>query len=69
LYLAGKKAEAAAAVPDKLVDTVALVGPPARIRDRLQVWKAAGERGTVGTLILMKTDIAGLRLVSESVLG
>lgn len=67
LYLAGKKAEAAAAVPDRLVDAVALVGPPARIRERLQVWKAAGERGSVGTLILMKTDMAGLRLVAESV--
>jgi F420-dependent oxidoreductase-like protein len=69
LYLAGKKAEAAAAVPDRLVDTVALVGPPARIRDRLEVWKAAGRRGSVGTMILMKTDIAGLRLVAESVLA
>ena len=69
LFLGGKKAEAAAAVPDKLVDTVALVGPPARIRARLQVWKAAGERGSVGTLILMKTNSAGLRLVAEGVLG
>jgi F420-dependent oxidoreductase-like protein len=68
LFLAGKKAEAAAAVPDKLVDTVALVGPAARIRDRLQVWKVAGQRGSVGTMILMKTDVAGLRLVAESVL-
>ena len=69
LFLGGKKAEAAAAVPDKLVDTVALVGPLARIRERLQVWKAAGERGSVGTLILMKTNSAGLRLVAEGVLG
>lgn len=69
LYLSGKKAEAAAAVPDQLVDAVALVGPAARIRDRLQVWKAAGARGSVGTLILMKSDIAGLRLVAESVLA
>ena len=69
LYLAGKKAEAAAAVPDRLVDSVALVGPPARIRERLQVWKAAGARGSVGTLILMKTDMAGIRLVAESVLA
>ena len=69
LYLAGKKAEAAAAVPDQLVDTVALVGPDARIRNRLQVWKAAGQRGSVGTMILMKTDAAGLRLVAESVLA
>lgn len=68
LFLAGKKAEAAASVPDKLVDTVALVGPPARIRERLQVWKAAGQRGSVGTMILMKPDAAGLRLVAESVL-
>ena len=69
LFLAGKKAEAAAAVPDRLVDAVALVGPPARIRERMQVWKAAGERGSVGTMILMKTDIAGLRLVADSVFG
>ena len=69
LYLAGRKAEAAAAVPDRLVDTVALVGPAARIRDRLGAWKAAGRRGSVGTMILMKPDIAALRLVAESVLA
>ena len=69
LYLAGKKAEAAAAVPDRLVDAVALVGSAARIRDRLQVWKAAGARGSVGTMILMKTNSAGLRLVAENVLA
>ncbi len=69
LYLAGKKAEAAAVVPDRLVDAVALVGSAARIRDRLQVWKAAAQRGSVGTMILMKTDVAGLRLVAESVLA
>lgn len=69
LFLMGKKDEAAAAVPDRLVDAVALVGSPDRIRDRLQVWKAAGQRGSVGTMILMKADIAALRLVAESVLG
>lgn len=69
LFLAGKKAQAAAAVPDKLVDTVALVGPPARIRDRLDVWKAAGRKGSVGTMILMKADVAALRLVAQSVLA
>ncbi len=69
LYLAGKKTEAAAVVPDRLVDAVALVGSAARIRDRLQVWTAAAQRGSVGTMILMKTDVAGLRLVAESVLA
>lgn len=69
LFLAGNKAEAAAAVPDRLVDAVALVGPAARILHRLQVWKAAGQRGSVGTMILMKTDRAGLKLVAENVIG
>ena len=44
LYLDGKKAEAMAAVPDQLVDEVALVGPKERILDRLQVWIEAGSR-------------------------
>ena len=68
LYLGGKKNEAAAAVPDRLVDSVALVGPPARVRDRLDAWKAAARRGSVGTMILSKVDVAGLRLVAERVL-
>ncbi len=44
LYLAGNKAEAAAAIPDALVDACHLVGPAARIRDRLQRWIAAGKK-------------------------
>ncbi|MCP5041761.1 MAG: LLM class F420-dependent oxidoreductase [bacterium] len=52
LFLDGKKAEAAAAVPDALVDDVALVGPEARIRDRLQLWKEAGEKGHVGSMLI-----------------
>ncbi|MPZ72056.1 MAG: LLM class F420-dependent oxidoreductase [Nitriliruptorales bacterium] len=38
LYLDGRKDEAAAAVPDELVDEVALVGPIDRIVDRLAAW-------------------------------
>jgi F420-dependent oxidoreductase-like protein len=52
LYLDGKKAEAAAAVPDALIDDVALVGPEARIRDRLQIWKEAGRKGHVGSMLI-----------------
>ena len=52
LYLDGKKQEAAAAVPDELVDDVALVGPEARIRDRLQRWKEAGEKRHVGSMLI-----------------
>jgi|TARA_B110000977_G_C11055545_1_gene483927 F420-dependent oxidoreductase-like protein len=50
-YLAGDKEAAANAVPDELVDLVALVGPEARIRERCQVWKESGERNEVGTLL------------------
>ena len=39
LYLAGHQREAIAAVPDELVDAVALVGPRERIRDRLEAWR------------------------------
>jgi F420-dependent oxidoreductase-like protein len=50
LYLDGKKAEATAAVPDALVDAVHLVGPRARIKERLQAWREAGKKGWVHTL-------------------
>ena len=39
LYLSGRKDEAIAAVPDALVDEVALCGPKGRIAERLTLWK------------------------------
>jgi len=39
LYLAGRKEEAIAAVPDALVDEVALCGPRERIAERLAPWR------------------------------
>jgi F420-dependent oxidoreductase-like protein len=39
LYLAGKKQEAAASIPLAMVEDVALVGPPDKIRDELVRWK------------------------------
>ena len=48
LYLEGKKEEAAAALPDELVDMTTLVGPRDVVADRLQVYRDAG----VGTLIV-----------------
>lgn len=68
LYLAGEKAQAAAAVPDRLVDTVALVGPADAVRDRLEVWKTAARRGGLGTMILFKPSFDALRLVAQAVL-
>jgi F420-dependent oxidoreductase-like protein len=68
LFLSGKRAEAAAAVPEKLIDEVALVGPAARIRDRLQVWKEAAKHGHVGSLLASGASAAGLRLLAEEIL-
>jgi F420-dependent oxidoreductase-like protein len=39
LYLQGKKQEAAAAIPLAMVEDVALVGPPDKIRGELDRWK------------------------------
>lgn len=48
LYLAGRKEDAAAAVPDGLVDEICLVGPEARIAERVAAYREAG----VTTLIV-----------------
>jgi F420-dependent oxidoreductase-like protein len=42
LYLAGRKDEAIAAVPDEWVDLKSLVGPPERIRQRYRAWEDSG---------------------------
>ncbi len=45
LYLAGKKAEAAEAVPDEYIDEGALLGPKERIRERFRAWQDSGITG------------------------
>jgi F420-dependent oxidoreductase-like protein len=45
LYLAGRKDEAIAAVPDDYVDGRVLVGPPERIRARYRAWAESGITG------------------------
>jgi alkanesulfonate monooxygenase SsuD/methylene tetrahydromethanopterin reductase-like flavin-dependent oxidoreductase (luciferase family) len=62
LYLAGRKDEAAAAVPDQLADEVALVGPPARIRDRLAPWRESG----VTTIICGLRQVEAMRTLAEA---
>jgi F420-dependent oxidoreductase-like protein len=42
LYLAHRKEEAAAAVPDEWVDAKSLVGPPERIKQRFRAWEDSG---------------------------
>lgn len=65
LYLAGNKAEAEALVPDELIDNIALLGPPERIRERAQAWKDAASRGEVGTMIVGTRDPATVELLAD----
>jgi hypothetical protein len=63
-YQDGKRAAATVAVPDALVDEVALCGPRERVEDRLTAWKIAG----VGTLICATVDLASVQAMAELVL-
>jgi len=64
LYLSGKKDEAAAAVPDALVDEVALCGPRERVKERLSRWTASG----VTTMICGLGQVEAVRTMAELVL-
>jgi hypothetical protein len=66
-YLAGRRDEAIGAVPDSFIDETALVGPPERIKDRLQVWKESAKDGKIGTMLLGGAGIDALRVVAEAV--
>jgi F420-dependent oxidoreductase-like protein len=67
LYLDGKKDEAAAALPDELIDMICLCGPRDAVRDRIAAFRDAG----VGTLIVSpmawtaEERIEQLRAVAE----
>jgi F420-dependent oxidoreductase-like protein len=64
LFLAGKREEAVAAVPDSFADEISLVGPVDRIKDRLQAWRESA----VTTLLVTAQDKAQLNTLAELVL-
>jgi F420-dependent oxidoreductase-like protein len=61
LFFAGKRDQAAAAVPDRFADEISLVGPKERIRDRLAAWKESA----VTTILAGTNDVATLRTLAE----
>ncbi len=61
LYLAGRKDEAAAAIPLAMVERVALVGPAEKIRDDLAPW-----RSSVLTTMLISGTPETLRVVAHA---
>ncbi len=52
LYLDGKKAEAAAAVPDELVRSISLIGPRSYVAERVEAFRGA----SVGVLLASPAD-------------
>jgi F420-dependent oxidoreductase-like protein len=64
LFLAGRRDEAYAAVPDALADEIALCGPRERIRERLEAWEAS----PVTTLIASARNVEAMRFLAEEVL-
>src|SRR5947209_3360470 len=64
LYLEGKKEEAAAAVPQELIEQLTLIGPADKVRHDLEAW-----RDSAVTTLLIGGDAATLRNAAELVLG
>jgi len=70
LYLAKRKSEAIAAVPDDFVDSGALIGPRERIQARFKAWEDSGITGLTisGDTQAIKTmaEVARLNFAAES---
>jgi F420-dependent oxidoreductase-like protein len=64
LYLSGKKNEAGARIPRKLIEQLSLIGSREKIRDDLHKW-----RDSAVTTLLVSGDVATLRDAAELVLG
>ncbi len=60
LYLEGKKDEAAALVPQKLIEETALIGPKEKVQDDLAMWEESAV-----TTILLYGDAPTLRTMAE----
>ncbi|MGW5387653.1 LLM class F420-dependent oxidoreductase [Nocardia sp. NPDC003963] len=63
LFQAGKKAEAAAAVPDELVLETAIIGNEAQVREQIGVWEASG----VTMLLVSVPDVEQLKRLAPLV--
>ena len=61
LYMSGRKDEAAQVVPDELADSIALLGPRDRVKDRLQAWRES----RVTTMLVASPNVDNLRQVAE----
>ncbi|MGZ4104822.1 MAG: LLM class F420-dependent oxidoreductase [Actinomycetota bacterium] len=61
LFLDNRREEAAAAVPDELVDEISLIGPKSRIKERLEAWI----KSPVTTLIVGARDPNAMKVLAD----
>jgi alkanesulfonate monooxygenase SsuD/methylene tetrahydromethanopterin reductase-like flavin-dependent oxidoreductase (luciferase family) len=61
LFFEGRREEAVLAVPDEFADEISLVGPPARIRERIEQWR----KTPVTTLLIGSRDPDTLKLLAD----
>ena len=61
-FFDGRRSDAIAAVPDALVDELALVGPVARVAERLHAWRDAGAT----TLLARTAQVETVRALAEA---
>ena len=66
-YLSGRPDQAAAALPDELIDTLSLCGPAGRVRERLAAFRDAGITTLLAIPVARSTEdaLAQLRLLAE----
>ncbi|RCG29158.1 LLM class F420-dependent oxidoreductase [Streptomyces diacarni] len=61
LFAQGRREEAVRAVPDAFADEISLVGPRARVAERLELWRA----GPVTDLLVLAPDPHTLRVLAQ----
>ncbi len=64
LFFEGRRDEAIALVPDQFADEISLVGPPGRIKERLEAWKDS----PVTTLTVYPSSPDQMKLAAELIL-
>jgi len=65
LFRAGRKDDAAAAVPDELVTEIAIIGSTAEVREQVDAWEKAG----VTMMLVTCRDAAQIRTLADAVLA
>ena len=65
LFFAGRRDEAIAAVPDAFADEISIVGPPGRIKQRLEAWRSS----PITTLLVSARDADKMKELRDLVLA